>query len=155
MNITILTGAVGSGKTTQLLNYCKQQTHAVGILTPVFKGKRHFMNIETQELNSMEAEENEKDFVSVGKYRFSTQAFRNANEVIINSSSLAGAQIVIDEIGPLELQGKGFYNTLSQLLSLNDPAFDLLLVIREDLVEKVIAHFNLAMHNIRIIHTLS
>ena len=84
MNITILTGAVGSGKTTQLLNYCKQQTHAVGILTPVFKGKRHFMNIETQELNSMEAEENEKDFVSVGKYRFSTQAFRNANEVIMN-----------------------------------------------------------------------
>ena len=96
-----------------------------------------------------------KDFVSVGKYRFSTQAFRHANEVIINGSSLAGAQIVIDEIGPLELQGKGFYNTLSQLLSLNDPAFDLLLVIRENLVEKVIAHFNIAMHNIRIIHTLS
>jgi len=54
--------------------------------------------------------------------------------------------LIIDEIGPLELRKEGFYKVIKQ--SVKDYASGLVLVVRNDLVDKVIAFFELKQSKI-------
>ena len=74
MKIYILKGAIGSGKTTYLINYCRQK-NVGGVLSPHINGKRHFLNIKNQEMKMMEASEKEIEALNIGRYKFSAKAF--------------------------------------------------------------------------------
>jgi nucleoside-triphosphatase THEP1 len=139
-NILILTGETGTGKTTRLNEWLENKKNIKGVLTPVVSGLRMFYDIERKEYFPMIAE-NEDSF-EIGKYRFSRKAFNKAEEIIrkgINNADM----LVIDEIGPLEIRGEGFYNILTEILKLDKHTFQLLLIVRKSMLEEFIFKFRI------------
>jgi nucleoside-triphosphatase THEP1 len=55
--------------------------------------------------------------------------------------------VIVDEVGPLELRGRGWSQRLSELLL--EPGSILIVAVRENLTEAVIERFNIK--NVRII----
>jgi nucleoside-triphosphatase THEP1 len=133
--ITILTGEVHSGKTTFLQHWLIDKKDPRGILTPVEEGKRIFLDIATGLRFPMEAEGNEES-ISVGKYQFSKSAFAKAKEIILAARFLPGI-LIIDELGPLELREKGFFDVVKKLLATENDQQQLLLVTRKSLLEEM------------------
>ncbi len=143
MQIHLLSGAIHSGKTTYLLEYAAKHQNCGGILTPVKEGKRFFYDLKAKEYKPMEAEINEQQILQIGKYTFSQNSFNWAIEKILIHASLGCDLLIIDEIGPLELQDKGFAAVVTQLLHSENPVSNLLLVVREQLVHQVCSHFKI------------
>lgn len=135
----ILTGAIGSGKTTALVNWVRTKK-AAGILTPIEDGKRMFLNIATGEIFLMEAGEDEPDVLTVGRHRFSMRAFEKAIEVIRHDLEYPG-WLIIDEVGPLELRGAGFSAIVKEVLERREG--NTLLVVREGMVQEVQQYFKI------------
>jgi nucleoside-triphosphatase len=147
MKIYILRGTIGSGKTTYLMNYCRQK-NVGGVLSPVIDSRRYFLNIENKEKKLMEASKEETESLTIGRYKFSAKAFEWANKILIDGMNKNYETIIIDEIGPLELQGKGFAETLKFFLSRNGIKPDLLLVVRENLVKDVLNYFKIKKEDV-------
>jgi len=143
--IFIKTGDIRTGKTTYLMNTFGKQPAAKGILTPVIGEKRQFYDIGGQEMFAMEWDsEDFADRLEVGRFVFSKKAFEKADSIIRSASKdPATRTLIIDEIGPLELNEKGFHGTLNHVLC-SDFGFDLVLVVRSTLVDKVADKFGIA-----------
>jgi nucleoside-triphosphatase THEP1 len=139
-NIYILTAPIQSGKTTSLINWSTERKDVCGILTPVFNNKRMFMNIATGQLFAMEAGYGETATLTVGRFIFSQINFNNAIQIIREAIHTPG-WLVIDEIGPLELNGQGFHDVLKEVLMQRKNK--LVLVVRKGLAEKVNDYFML------------
>ena len=138
--VFLLTGPIRSGKTSSLLKWIEGRTDVSGILTPLVDGKRVFMNIETKEIFPMEASSDETKKLVIGKYEFSKKNFNKAIEIVQSAISNKG-WLIVDEIGPLELKGEGFHDVLKKLLS--EYRGNLLLVIRDNLVDEVVRYFKI------------
>ncbi len=138
----ILTAPIQSGKTTSLVKWSEKRSDVYGILTPEVDGKRMFMNADTRQLFLMEAKEGEIETLSVGRFIFSKTNFDRAIQIIHDAIDKEG-WLVIDEIGPMELNGEGFSNALKEVLTKRKHS--ILLVIREkdNMVEKVKSYFNI------------
>src|ERR1043165_8734024 len=98
--IYILTGAIQSGKTTKLKEWCNDKKDVFGILTPVIDGKRFFLDISPKEKFQMEAESNEKDVFTIGKFVFRKRSFEKAITILSNALQEKNGWIIVDEIGP-------------------------------------------------------
>src|SRR5689334_2392243 len=118
-NIYILTGPIQSGKTTKLVEWSKDKRDVFGILTPVVEGKRVFIDAHTKEQFRMEAESNEEDVLTIGRFVFSKKSFERAGNILTKAMKEKNAWLVVDEIGPLELKGEGFDSIIKQILSAN------------------------------------
>ena len=110
------------------------------------------MDAHTKEHFAMEAEPGEEEILSVGRFAFSKKAFEKAIDILNQSMKEKKGWLIIDEIGPLELEGKGFFETAKQILS-NQNSLNLLFIIREHLVEKAIDFFKLERNKIVIVKT--
>ena len=143
MQIHILSAPIQTGKTTSLQKFCAQQTNCAGILTPVLNGKRFFYSISSKESRAMEADENELNYLEVGKYKFSKSAFEWAIEQIKEAARRETDWLILDEIGPLELKGKGFAEVLNYLLRANLKVKNLLLVVRSSALAEVYSTFEI------------
>jgi nucleoside-triphosphatase THEP1 len=145
----ILTGPIGSGKTTSLLNWAATRNDVYGILTPVINGKRVFMDAYTKEQFPMEADNKETEIIKVGRFVFSRKEFARAVKVIEQATDKPG-WLIIDEIGPLELKGQGFCKVLKKALKKRDR--QVILVVRKGLAEEVKSTFGIdatIIHDIR------
>jgi nucleoside-triphosphatase THEP1 len=91
------------------------------------------MNAQTKEQFPMEATGEEETHV-VGRFVFSKAGFDKAIQIIRNAKNTEG-WLVIDEIGPLELKGEGFYEVLTDVLTMRREK--ILLVVREGLIPEV------------------
>ncbi len=138
----MVTGAVQSRKTTRLLNWVINKNDVYGILTPVVNGKRFFNDVYTKELFDMEASPGDNDPLSIGKFQFDKRSFEKASQIIRNALDKKG-WLIIDEIGPLELQQKGFYSLLPEVLHSTNYDLKIILVVREGLMEQVKSFFEL------------
>jgi nucleoside-triphosphatase THEP1 len=150
-NVIILTGSKRSGKSTAVENWIKRKAGGVvGILSPELDEKRYFKSIRTGEEWEMEASADEQS-VSIGKYKFSKSAFDKASEILLDAAKNETADLlVIDEIGPLELQNEGFYSTLKTILEMEEGIGSILLVVREGFVNDIRNHFGIAEENSRV-----
>ena len=142
-NIIILTGEIQTGKTTLLQQFCNQQNHAAGILTPLVNGKRLFYDIAGKTFFKMETGVKEET-LAIGKYLFSALAFAKANNLLQTESKRTDIKyLIIDEIGSLEIKKQqGLYRSLKEIMA---SAFNytLIIVVRQSLVDEVMATFNL------------
>ena len=138
--VYILTAPVQTGKTTSLVNWSAKRNDVYGILTPIVDGKRVFMNAHTKEQFPMEAIEGEMEVLSIGRFVFSKINFDKAIQTIREAIDKK-KWLIIDEIGPLELQGRGFHDILREVLLKRKG--NLLLVVREGLAEKVQQYFEI------------
>lgn len=147
-NIFIVSGAIQSGKTTSLINWAKSRSDVYGIFTPISEGKRVFRIADSAEVFPMEAGTEEKTPISVGKYKFSLSSFAKAVQVLNEHKDRESGWLVIDEIGPLELQGKGFDEIFREILNDEKSTLKLIIVVREKVVQDVLKRYQLQDHEI-------
>jgi nucleoside-triphosphatase THEP1 len=140
--IFLLVGLIQTGKTTSLINWSAKRNDVFGILTPVVNTRRVFMNAHTHEQFPMEAGKGEIEILSIGKFVFSKTLFDKAQQIIRDAMDKKG-WLLIDEIGPLEIKGEGFYNVLKEILQYQPDEQKVLLVIRETMIERVKDFFKL------------
>lgn len=148
----ILTADKQAGKTTFLTLWSKGRKDIDGILTPVLTGQRYFYNIMNGEDFAMEAAGDE-DFFAVGNYHFSVKAFEKARALLLEKSRNPQVKtLVIDEIGPLEIdQQKGLYDVFCELLQTQSDQ-TLLIVVRPSLIDKVSAMLKNYDKQVKVIH---
>ncbi|MCK4890306.1 MAG: hypothetical protein KAS97_10270 [Candidatus Aminicenantes bacterium] len=144
--VIIFTGPIGSGKTTQLEEWVKTQNNIAGILMPVLEGERHLYSIYSRKLVPVEIREeaSSDEIIKIGKFKFSKKVFDWGNKEILSGFE-ENNSIIIDEIGPLEMDGKGFALSLKKILGNRKNLSEtvLILVVREGMVEQITKHFNI------------
>ena len=153
MSIVIFSREIRSGKTTELLQWCKGRDGVAGILMPDVDGKRMFYDITRQNyFDALSSFENANDFV-VGRYRFSKAAFDRATGVLHEAIASIPQYLVVDEVGKLELNKEGFYHAMKPLLiAENKTQTRLILVVRDTLLNEVTSCFNINPY--KLVHDL-
>ena len=138
----ILTGEIHSGKTTAITTWLTGRHDVYGILTPKIEGTRFFVDAHTKEQFAMEASKEENEVLEIGRFRFSKNGFEKASAILMACSNNEG-WLVVDEIGPLELQRKAFYETIKKIIEMNNQKMKKLLVVRQTLVDEVVSFFKI------------
>jgi nucleoside-triphosphatase THEP1 len=137
--ITLITGETSIGKTTKLLQWAQQQQQVGGVLTPLAaNGQRQFYKIAAQQWLPMETDVAANN-LHVGRFIFLATAFVTINTLLL--SELAANEfeyVVIDEIGPLELQQQKGLNTVwQQILNTAQVVPHIIIVVRSKCLQQV------------------
>jgi nucleoside-triphosphatase THEP1 len=141
----ILTGKIHSGKTTLVQKLCtalkKENIYINGLLSKAFftgevQNGYDGMDIQTGESFPLLRTEGKPSWERIGPYFFIPEGLVKAKKAILNFKE--SDITVIDEIGPKELEEKGFWPELSYAL---DHAQKILIVIRETLLSRFILRF--------------
>ena len=158
MSIYIFSRPIQTGKTSELQKWCNLQKNIHGILMPDINGCRKFFDIRTNKIFDAECADSvntKEPLISIGKFNFYTAAFEKANSILLDALSQNPHWLVIDEVGKLELTGKGFYKSVDEAVKLysdkNKPE-NLLITVRDSLCEDVISFFNIK--NFKVINSL-
>jgi nucleoside-triphosphatase THEP1 len=144
--IHVLTGPVHTGKTTRLMQWASSQKNIDGIFQPIIDEKRFIYHIASRTLKMLESPLNSIDekVIKIGNYRFSKDVFIWVQNVLLNSLDKNLEWLIIDEIGPLELEGKGLEPAVSIILN-EDEKYEgnILCVVRDSMLDKFIEHYKL------------
>ncbi len=145
-NLFILTGPINSGKTTKLMQWAAAQKNIDGIFQPVIDEKRFIYHISSRTLKILEAKKTvpENELVIIGRYQFRKSVFNWAKNVLTDCLDRKLDWLIIDEIGPLELEGKGLEPTVSKIFNEIDKLNgNVLCVVRDSLFDQFVKHYNL------------
>lgn len=157
MNVVyIITGKVNQGKTTKLLSIYNDIKKGDGFYNRKVCLNNSYVGQEVVRLSTGESRllTLKRGFIpkvwdeeySYNVFSFSKSGINFAERIINDIIEKDISPIFIDEIGPLELQGKGFYNTFKSCLKIS---VDIYVVIRESCVDEVIEKFGI--RNFKII----
>jgi nucleoside-triphosphatase THEP1 len=149
-NITLFTGTIRSGKTSTLALWASSQTEIGGFLSPDDShGKRQLVLLSNGQTLPFELDDQSTEpGLDVGRFRLSEQAFNSGKAEVSRAFASETCQyIIIDEVGKLELNNQGWAPELATWIAeANQPDFkkQLILVVRDTLVEDVQRHFQLS-----------
>lgn len=153
--IHIVTGSINSGKTAKLLSLYKEIKTGDGFILPkiYIEGKYAGQQIVRLSTGTCRTFSFKKEYIPVfwnekycyDNYSFSKEGLEFACSVINNISDAGISPVFIDEIGPVELQGKGFCSLLSQLLKVDCSMY---ISVREFLVNSVVDKFKIRDYEI-------
>jgi nucleoside-triphosphatase len=152
--VYILTGNIQTGKSYALNEWIKNKPLVVGLLSITDKeGKRYFLDIRNKKTFSMHANEseNEDNKIYVGRFIFSTSAFKSANSIIqFEAQQTDYSHFIVDELGKLELNRQGLYSSTHKLVKTFEDKTEkhLILVVRSALLEDVFNHYHLKTYKI-------
>ena len=152
-NIFILTGEIRTGKTTCLQRWAAQRKDVFGIISPVINNERVFMNVQSKEMCKMEATDEEAEILLIGRYIFSKRSFEFAIATIQSFLHNTSGWLLIDECGPLELRGEGLDEVIKKVLNLRQKNLSIVVVVRNSLLNDVIAHYGLNQDDIKIVQS--
>tara|TARA_R110002033_G_scaffold138722_1_gene177702 strand:+ start:82 stop:567 length:486 start_codon:yes stop_codon:yes gene_type:complete len=150
--IYILTGAIRTGKTTALLEWCKNRNDVDGLLCPDnAQGKRYFLEVKSKSEFELETELDIESIIEIGNFKFLKSAFEKANAYLLAVASENESQyLIIDELGKLELKKEGLHLSVERLI-LNYETNEkkhLILVVRDYLLEAVLTHYSIEKYRI-------
>jgi nucleoside-triphosphatase THEP1 len=142
--ILILTGPTRSHKTTTLFRWANERNDCGGILTPDHRGLRVLYNV--KEKKSIPFEKPENNFASdilVGQFVFDAGSFNVAAQWLDEHLSDPDLRyVMLDEIGSLELSGRGWNDWLkNSIKKIGNKT--LILVVRRSLLDEVIERYHL------------
>jgi len=138
--IFVLTGAVHSGKTTSLkrmIEELRKETIRIdGYLSEVVLENQEvagydLLDLREEKLIPFIRRKGKEDWERVGSYSFIPQGLSRAKGIILRGTK--ADILVVDEVGPLELAGKGIWLALEKILFLPKP--DFILVVRKSILE--------------------
>ena len=148
--VKIITGKINSGKTTMLLNQYRKNYTGDG-----FVAIKKIQDQEVYGYTILRLSDN-KTYPWMIRQNHYHQEFSNAGtfgpfyinldivplleRVVDELIKQQASPIYLDEVGVLEMNGGGYHNALKKVLS---SKLDLVLAIREDLVEPVTSHFGI------------
>ena len=154
--IFLSTGAIQTGKSEALLQWSIGKNIG-GFVTPTVSEKKVLYDILTGEKTVYQLDEANNNSISVGRYFLDKNAFRVANKIILDAIEAEKEWIVMDEIGKLELNNEGHDATL--LFLLNNYDGNIVLVVRDGLLEKVIEKYKIVepaiIYNIELLIKLT
>ena len=142
--IFILTGPIHSGKTTLLKKVARelkeQKYRLEGFLSEAVWEKEETVGYDLFDLKEEKSipfirKTGEKEWQKIGSYFFIPQGLAEAEEIILRGKE--ADILVVDEVGPLELSGKGFWPALKQVVF--HPLNNFLLVMRINIIEEFLA----------------
>lgn len=147
--IVIITGEKHEGKTTftaDLVKFLKKHGKSIGGFLSLgsFEDNRR----SSFKLRSLE-DGREMPLCSIhftsgeqaGPFRFSREGLQFGKKLLTPGALSGKDVVVIDEIGPFELKGKGWSEAITELMSHSEILF--IWVVRKSLVEEVINHWEL------------
>lgn len=154
--IFVLTGPVHSGKTSSLQKWCASTKNIDGILCPENdNGKRFFIKVKSNESLALEVRNSmlkkQDEIIEVGSYKFLKNAFKQANEYLVQASNNHDFNyLIIDELGKLELKNKGLHIAAQDLIPnyVHNKRQHLILVVRESIIEEVMKHYDVLEYSI-------
>jgi nucleoside-triphosphatase THEP1 len=149
--INIITGEIDSGKTTALLSIYRRLGRGDGVVLPKFYlggrclGQR-IMRLSTKETTLFSikfpyAPDLFDERLRLGEFAFSDKGLKFAEMVLEEIIRKRINPVFIDEIGPLELMGDGFYNQLKKAVSLEG---DLYISVRSRCLRDVLKLFDIS-----------
>ena len=147
--VVIIQGKLDGGKTTYMDKLSRELIDVDGIITIKDAEKRtYFFHEVRTHLSYMGLSADmilsEERF---GRFFISRKGFERASSYILTCNS---RNILLDEIGRMEIMGGGFADTLRELLKRD---ITLYIAVREDFVEGVVAAFGI--ENPQIVKSLS
>jgi nucleoside-triphosphatase THEP1 len=147
--VRIITGNIHSGKTTKMIELYEEKrgdgfVSIKNMIGSQVKGYDYLqLSIKrTGPLASKEKIEPVRDIL--GPYYFNEEAMTYIEKCFEEFIEDHVSPLFLDEVGQLELKGKGFYPILSRLFKEIDPSVDVYLSVRRPFVEEVIKLFNLS-----------
>lgn len=150
VNNFVLTGPVQSGKTSSLIEWFSLRNDVFGFACPYIDGSRVLQIIHTGEIEPMELKHNTEpddsvrdDVIKVGRFKFSNAAFVKMRHIINEQAKHNYNWMVIDEIGKLELSGKGIEPELKHHLLNPVKQTKNILVIRDYLLNEALNKYHL------------
>jgi nucleoside-triphosphatase len=150
MDIFLFSKPIRSGKTTALMHWCSQKTGVSGILMPDINGRRNFFDLDTRTTFLAECDnpgQTNEALINMGRFYFYRSAFEKANVILLEGSSKKAEWLIIDEVGRMELEGKGVYPALEIILNKKE-CRNLVLVVRDSLIDTIPAFLKLKDHKI-------
>jgi nucleoside-triphosphatase THEP1 len=155
----VITGPINSGKTTMLFSLCSRLDSlgfSIGGVTQVMplpnKEKRSYILSDqgSGDIRVLMTLDSKSDWIPFGRFHYDPGAFDWASEKILSHRAHYD-YVTIDEIGPLELQEEGLAQTYKKLL--HTYRGTLITVIREGLLDQVLAHFDINERSIVVLRT--
>ena len=125
---------------------------------PDINGSRKILDLQTKNMFDIECTDatNTKELLTaVGRFHFYTASFEKANAIVLAALNQTQGWLVIDEAGKLELDRKGFYDSIVKTVDLyndNTVSGNLLITVREGLCNEAVSFFKIK--NFRVIHQL-
>lgn len=149
MNITIVTGTINSFKTQRLLKIAKQQSHVDGYIAIKTMQENNVhsyyalrLKTHTTELLAMHENFYRNHFNNTlkhGPYYFNVDAFKTIEQVLVSLSNNDQIKtVIIDEIGQLEVQNKGFHHALQTVIKSHK---NIVISVSKKHLKKVINHY--------------
>ena len=126
----------------------KKPKVAAGFLTPDVDGKRKLYDIAAKAYHDFEKDaETCPDHTQIGTFIFDNAIFKYGQDILLNATKQWPRWLVIDEVGKLEMEQKqGWEPVLTNVIKLHndtDNECDMLLVVRDYLLNDAIAHYGL------------
>ena len=149
--IIIITGEQGSGKTTflqeMIFELANNDVQIAGILAEGFwknYERDYFELIDLKSKNRLlYCQRKPKDGWEKLRHFYINPDGQKFGEAALDPGYLKNADIVvIDEIGPFELKGKGWAKAIESILK-GLPELTMVWVVRKSLLEEVASHFNI------------
>ena len=154
--IVVITGQVDSGKTTFLLNILpalNMKGEVQGVCSPKSFFEGNFIGYDLLDISANKKFpfirlQPEPDWVKLGKFHFNPEIIERGNEIIRQADK--ADILIIDEIGPLELNGSGFRPGLEHCF--DNFRGTLIIVSRIDLINDIEKLLLKAESEINILH---
>jgi len=152
--IIIITGNKGEGKTTKLKevvdNLQYRNYSVIGFLAPAhfIDGKRKaydFVDITSKESHLLCTADPTPEFQKIGSFYFNYSAIKCGKELLRNIKS-ENTIIVIDEIGPFEINGLVWDDSLMHLIKTTNNS--IIITVRKKLLDEVIRKYNLENYSV-------
>lgn len=141
--VILLTGPVGSGKTElahKIFWEMKRRGYKVGGLLSFGYGvgkKRdgyRGLNLLTGEKFEIASIKGDKEWERTGSYFFYPEGLKMAEKAV--EKAIGSALLIIDEIGPLEMRGRGLFNVFQKVLKKHKGY--ILVIVRESLLKEIL-----------------
>ena len=140
--LILFTGRKHSGKTTAAERLARQVRsegfRVAGLLAPsIYKDNRlvGFGAVDLRANRQIEVANQRTAEGEGGSWEFTKEGLKLGKEALNPSAASSADLIIIDEFGPLELEGRGWRKEVDSLLSSTD--VPVMLVVREELEERV------------------
>ncbi|MBP7464297.1 MAG: hypothetical protein KA793_08165 [Bacteroidales bacterium] len=149
-NIIIITGEIRHGKTTMLLELIsllkKENIPVGGIAAPdVFENNLRIgydvINVATGERVVLSRITGSSNMIQIGKYYLHREGVAFGQKALSVENNQTSQLIVIDEIGPMELDNQGWAHSIDNLLKHFE--IPMIFVVRSSMVNQVIANWSI------------
>jgi nucleoside-triphosphatase THEP1 len=148
-SVLIITGEIGQGKTTytlDLVNTLKEQGYRVGGFLAIGimeNGRRtgfDLLDLGNSRKIELCNDRPHENWLHSGHFYFNPSGLAEANEILALNNMREKQLVVVDEVGPMELNNQGWAESISRLCQSGNPVQ--LWVVRKSLVEKAARKWN-------------